>query len=76
MRVDVSLLRQDLRKVVDRVTETETRISTAEDEITTLKSQVTQSWRIGQKTLKIAPAGITYAWLGCRRALTHQTYPC
>ena len=42
VRVDVSLLRQDLRGVADRVTEAETRISTAEDEITKLRSQVNQ----------------------------------
>ena len=41
-RIDVSLLRQDLRKVADRVTEAETRVSTAEDDIAILKSQVTQ----------------------------------
>ena len=42
VRVDVSLLRQDLRGVADRVTEAETRISTAEDEITQLRIQVNQ----------------------------------
>ena len=42
VRVDVSLLRQDLRGVADRVTEAETRISTAEDEIIKLQSQVNQ----------------------------------
>ena len=42
VRVDVSLLRQDLRGVADRVTEAESRISTAEDEITKLQSQVNQ----------------------------------
>ena len=43
VRVDVSLLQQDLGKVADRVTETEKRISTTEDEITMLKTQVTQT---------------------------------
>ena len=42
VRVDVSLLRHDLRGVADRVTEAEARISTAEDEITKLRSQVGQ----------------------------------
>ena len=42
VRVDVSLLRQDLRGVADRVTEAEARISTAEDEIIQLRTQVNQ----------------------------------
>ena len=42
VRVDVSLLRHDLRGVAERVTEAESRISTAEDEIVTLRSQVNQ----------------------------------
>ena len=41
--MDVCLLRHDLHKVADRVTEAETRVSTAKDEIAT---QVTQLQRV------------------------------
>ena len=45
VRIDVSLLQQDLRKVTDRVTKAETRVSTAEDELATLKTRFTQLLR-------------------------------
>ncbi|KAJ1118555.1 hypothetical protein NDU88_006746 [Pleurodeles waltl] len=38
----LSLVHQDLRRMADRVTETETRVSTAEDTLTTLQTRVSQ----------------------------------
>ncbi|KAJ1189157.1 hypothetical protein NDU88_005908 [Pleurodeles waltl] len=35
IQVDLSLVRQDLQRVVERVTEAETRISTTEEDVTT-----------------------------------------
>lgn len=42
IKVDVSLLRQDLRNATSRIAETENRISSAEDDILHLKEQVAQ----------------------------------
>lgn len=42
IRIDVSLLRQDLRNTTTRLTEAESRIFSAEDDINQLKAQVAQ----------------------------------
>ena len=54
VRSEVSLLRQDLRTVTARVTETETRISSLEDALTTMRQETTRdqnrlrevAWRV------------------------------
>ena len=45
LKSDLSLIRYDLRKTVERVTEAETKISTTEDEVSPLKTQVAQLLR-------------------------------